>query len=156
MQRSPRGVGDVGCARSAPPDEAGGSGARTRRGHSRTWWRVAAIALPLLASSTAGRAEVAAPTAMPSASRAAAPPPQAAVVAQQEAESDARDGALEPTYPPRPPEPEPPAYDSRYLFALTRGVADSTLVPAAKAPLFLFTLPLDVVLLPFAAIAGLF
>ena len=30
------------------------------------------------------------------------------------------------------------------------------MVPAAKAPLFLLTVPLDLVLLPFAAIGGLF
>jgi hypothetical protein len=39
---------------------------------------------------------------------------------------------------------------------MTRGVADSTIHPAVKAPLFLFTIPLDIVLLPFAAIGGAF
>ena len=37
-----------------------------------------------------------------------------------------------------------------------RGVADSTIHPSVKAPLFLFTIPLDIVLLPFAAIGGAF
>jgi hypothetical protein len=39
---------------------------------------------------------------------------------------------------------------------MTRGVAASTMVPAAKAPLFVLALPLDIVFLPFAAIGGLF
>lgn len=47
-------------------------------------------------------------------------------------------------------------YNSEYIFALTRGLADSSMHPAGKVPLFIFTLPLDVVFLPFAAIAGLF
>lgn len=47
-------------------------------------------------------------------------------------------------------------YNSEYIFALTRGLADSSIHPAGKVPLFIFTLPLDVVFLPFAAIAGLF
>ncbi|MBK7972374.1 MAG: hypothetical protein IPK07_03520 [Deltaproteobacteria bacterium] len=47
-------------------------------------------------------------------------------------------------------------YNGEYIFALTRGLANSTMHPAGKVPLFIFTLPLDVVFLPFAAIAGLF
>lgn len=47
-------------------------------------------------------------------------------------------------------------YNSDYLFALTRGLANSTMHPAGKVPLFIFTLPLDVAFSPFAAIAGLF
>jgi hypothetical protein len=66
-----------------------------------------------------------------------------------------RDGELEPRYQPREPEPEP-AYNSEYLFAMTRGVANSTIHPAGQLPLFLFTVPLDIALLPFAAIGGLF
>jgi len=63
---------------------------------------------------------------------------------------------LEPRYKPVPP-PEPEGwYNSGYVFGLTRGVAGSTMVPAAKAPLFLLTIPLDIVILPFAAIGGLF
>jgi len=65
------------------------------------------------------------------------------------------DGDLEPRYQPREPQPEP-AYDSSYFFALSRTLADSTLVPAAKAPLFLLTIPIDVALLPIALIGGFF
>lgn len=64
-------------------------------------------------------------------------------------------GELQPRYQPVPPE-EPSWYNSTYVFALTRGVAGSTMVPAAKVPLYVFTVPLDLVLLPFAAIGGLF
>jgi hypothetical protein len=39
---------------------------------------------------------------------------------------------------------------------MTRTVAASTMVPAAKVPLFVLTVPLDIVFLPFAAIGGLF
>lgn len=47
-------------------------------------------------------------------------------------------------------------YNSDYLFALSRGLGDSPMHAAAKAPLFIFTVPLDIVLLPFAAIGGIF
>ncbi len=63
---------------------------------------------------------------------------------------------LEPRYQPSPPPPEQGWYNSSYIFALTRGVAGSTMVPAAKAPLYLLTLPLDIVLVPFAAVGGMF
>ncbi len=70
---------------------------------------------------------------------------------------------LEPRYEapaPGPPGPyneqEREHYNSDYLFGMTRGVANSTMVPALKAPLFLFTVPLDIVFLPFAAIGGFF
>jgi hypothetical protein len=62
---------------------------------------------------------------------------------------------LEPRYTPVPPEPKG-WYNDAYLFGMTRGVANSTLVPGVKAPLFLLTVPLDIVLLPFTAIAGCF
>jgi len=62
---------------------------------------------------------------------------------------------LQPRYEPVPPQPKS-WYNSEYLFAMTRGVADSTMVPAVKAPLFLLTVPFDVILLPFTAIAGCF
>jgi hypothetical protein len=62
---------------------------------------------------------------------------------------------LQPRYEPVPPQPKP-WYNDSYLFAMTRGVSNSTLVPAAKAPLYLLTVPVDLVLLPFAAIGGLF
>ncbi len=47
-------------------------------------------------------------------------------------------------------------YNSDYLFAMTRGVASSAITPAVKPLLFLFTVPLDIVLLPFTAIGGFF
>jgi hypothetical protein len=47
-------------------------------------------------------------------------------------------------------------YDSSYLFGMTKGVADSTMTPAFKPLVFLLTVPLDIVLLPFAAIGGFF
>lgn len=70
---------------------------------------------------------------------------------------------LEPAY--RAPDPGDPGpyneregrgYNSDYLFGLSRSLGRSTIVPAAKAPLFLFTVPLDIVFLPFAAIGGFF
>jgi hypothetical protein len=62
---------------------------------------------------------------------------------------------LEPRY--RPVEPEPQSwYNGSYIFGMTRSVAASTMVPAAKVPLFVLTVPLDIVFLPFAAIGGLF
>lgn len=62
---------------------------------------------------------------------------------------------LEPRYKPVEPE-EPSWYNSSYIFGMTRSVAGSTMVPAAKVPLFVLTVPLDIVFLPFAAIGGLF
>jgi len=62
---------------------------------------------------------------------------------------------LEPRYKPAPPE-EKSSYNSSYIFGMTRGLAASTIHPAAKAPLFLFTVPLDLVFFPFAAIGGFF
>ena len=47
-------------------------------------------------------------------------------------------------------------YNSDYMFGMSKGIADSTLVPALKAPIFLLTIPLDLVFLPFAAIGGFF
>jgi hypothetical protein len=52
------------------------------------------------------------------------------------------------------PSPEPGFYSTEYMFATTRSLANSKLVPAARAPLFLFTIPIDIGLLPIAAIAG--
>ena len=65
------------------------------------------------------------------------------------------EGQIEPRYQPREPVPEP-WYDSSYLFGMTRGVADSTIHPAGKVPLFVLTIPLDIAFLPFAAIGGFF
>ncbi len=62
---------------------------------------------------------------------------------------------LEPRYQPVPPQ-EKSWYNSSYLFGATRGVAGSTMVPAAKVSLFLLTVPFDLVTLPIAAIGGLF
>jgi hypothetical protein len=72
-----------------------------------------------------------------------------------EEESDSGSGALEPTYQPRPP-PEKEVYSTEYLFAITRAVADSTLVPAAQVPLYFLTVPTDIVFLPIELIAGFF
>ena len=70
-------------------------------------------------------------------------------------ESDAGTGRLEPTYQPMPP-PERQVYTTDYLFAITRAVADSTLVPAARVPLYVLTIPTDIALLPIELIAGFF
>lgn len=71
------------------------------------------------------------------------------------AEHGTEPGELRPRYTPVPPEEES-WYNAGYMFALTGSVARSTMSPALKAPLFVFTVPLDIVLLPFAAIGGLF
>ena len=47
-------------------------------------------------------------------------------------------------------------YNSQYIFGMTKGVAGSTLNPGLKPLVFLFTVPLDIVTLPFTAIAGFF
>lgn len=47
-------------------------------------------------------------------------------------------------------------YDSSYLFGMTKGVSHSSLTPALKPLVFLVTVPLDILLLPFAAIGGFF
>ena len=47
-------------------------------------------------------------------------------------------------------------YNSGYIFGMTKGVARSTLVPALKPVVALFTIPLDLAFLPFAAIMGFF
>ena len=72
-------------------------------------------------------------------------------------------GELEPRYPAPPPgrpgpynDQEREVYNTDYLFAATRALVKSTVVPAAKAPLFLLTVPVDIVCLPFAAIGGFF
>lgn len=77
------------------------------------------------------------------------PPPAA-----ESAEED-RPGGIEPRYQPREPEPEP-WYNGDYLFGMTRGVTNSTIHPAAQVPLLVLTIPLDIALLPFAAIGGFF
>ncbi len=62
---------------------------------------------------------------------------------------------LQPRYEPLPPEPEP-AYDASYIFGLTRGVTTSTMVVPVKVLLLPLSIPLDIALLPFAAIGGFF
>lgn len=47
-------------------------------------------------------------------------------------------------------------YNSEYLFAATRAVTDMDVSPALKVPLIPLTLVLDLVALPFEAVAGLF
>ena len=47
-------------------------------------------------------------------------------------------------------------YNADYLFAISRAVRDSTVPPAGKVFLFVPAIPLDIVMSPFAAIAGLF
>lgn len=65
------------------------------------------------------------------------------------------EGRLSPRYEPAPVQ-EPCWYNSSYLFGMTRGLAESTIHPAGKAPLFVLTVPLDILFLPFTAIGGLF
>ena len=45
---------------------------------------------------------------------------------------------------------------SEYIFGMTKAIRRSTLYPALKPAVWLVTIPLDIVLLPFAAIGGLF
>lgn len=47
-------------------------------------------------------------------------------------------------------------YTGQYIFGMTKGVMRSTLVPALKPVALLFTVPLDIAFLPFAAIGGFF
>ena len=76
-----------------------------------------------------------------------------AIVVAQAAGTEPR--PLEPRY--QPVQEEPPGwYNASYMFGMTRSVAQSTLSIGVKAPLFLLTVPCDIVLLPFAAIGGLF
>jgi len=84
--------------------------------------------------------------------RALAEPGQEVVVAQARG-TEPRE--LEPRYEPAPPE-EKSWYNSTYVFGLTRSVAYMPWSPAAKVPLFVFTIPLDIAILPFAAIGGFF
>lgn len=47
-------------------------------------------------------------------------------------------------------------YNTDYLFAMTKAVASGPITPFLKPLLFLLTVPLDIVTLPFTAIAGFF
>ncbi len=59
-------------------------------------------------------------------------------------------------YDDRPYEQRHRGYDDEYIFAATRGVADMDAPPYLKVPLFPLTVVLDVAILPFEVIAGLF
>jgi hypothetical protein len=48
------------------------------------------------------------------------------------------------------------SYNADYLFAISKAIRDSRVHPAGKVFLFIPAIPLDLVLSPFAAIAGLF
>jgi hypothetical protein len=78
-------------------------------------------------------------------------------VAQAEPETPQPDEQrpLEPRYQPREPLEEP-WYNTDYLMGMTRGVANSSIVPAGRVPLYVLTIPLDIVFLPFSLIAGFF
>jgi hypothetical protein len=102
--------------------------------------RTAAAALVVLLSVTAAPVVHANPADAP------------VVVAQEQGTVQ---GELRPRYEPVQPEPKS-SYNNQYLFGMTRGVAQSTIHPAAKVPLFVLTIPLDIVFLPFAAIGGFF
>jgi hypothetical protein len=107
--------------------------------------------VPLTAAATSG----AVTDADPLVERGAATRMLLAQADEDASEASAAEGRLEPRYQPREPEPKS-WYNSSYLFGMTRGVANSTMVPAAKLPLFVLTVPLDIAFLPFAAIGGLF
>ncbi len=46
-------------------------------------------------------------------------------------------------------------YSTEYIFGMTKGVMRSTLTPVLKPAALIFTVPLDIAFLPFAALAGL-
>ena len=71
------------------------------------------------------------------------------------AQAGTEPGELDPRYHPVEPEPQG-FYNGSYIFGITRALTDSTIAPAGKAPLFLFTIPLDLALLPIAVIGGFF
>ena len=106
----------------------------------------------LLVALVAAESSAASPTESASSSKIAKPE-----VFAQANETPETDGSrpLEPRYQPSEPL-EKSWYNSNYLFGMTRGIANSTLAPGAKVPIFLLTVPLDIICLPFAAIGGLF
>ncbi len=86
----------------------------------------------------------------------ATPAKPAAPDAVQLAQANQRDPRpLEPRYEPVPPQPRS-SYNDEYIFAATKGVAHSTMIPAAKVSLYPLTVILDIVILPFAVIGGFF
>ena len=64
-------------------------------------------------------------------------------------------GTLRPTHEPMPPRAKP-LYTTDYLFAVTRSITESTMVPAAQVPLVFLAVPIDIAFLPIEAIAGFF
>jgi hypothetical protein len=72
-----------------------------------------------------------------------------------ESQAGSESGTLQATHEPMPPPPKK-IYTTDYLFAVTRSVTESTLVPAAQVPLVFLTIPVDVAFLPIEAIAGFF
>jgi hypothetical protein len=103
-------------------------------------------------------AQIATPVVVPSAEATATQTElaQTRLLAQADADtSEDRGGRLESRYAPREPEKKS-WYNGSYIFGITRSVAGSTISPAGKAPLFVLTVPLDLAILPFAIIGGLF
>ncbi|MFO0691551.1 MAG: hypothetical protein U0900_22835 [Myxococcota bacterium] len=130
---------------------------QTRRGARRGAAAGLAVLLMAGASGIPGRAAAAAAAA----DDVDATPEAGPIVLAQDGGTTPRE--LEPRYPaPDPGKPGPyneqerEIWNGDYVFGMSRSLARSTIVPAAKAPLFLFTVPLDVVFLPFALIGGFF
>ena len=63
---------------------------------------------------------------------------------------------LQPRYEPEQPRRSHNSYNDEYIFGITRGVADSTMHPAAKIFIFPLTVPFDIVFFPFEVMAGFF
>lgn len=122
-----------------------------------------AAALAVLGTTGSGFATTTDVSARPSADRVAATGPSSLRTPvpvepslyrlAQAAETESRE--LQPRYEPVPPQPKS-SYNSSYIFGMTKDLAASTIAPAGKAPLFLLTVPLDIVLLPFTIIGGFF
>ncbi len=53
-------------------------------------------------------------------------------------------------------DPVDQTWTGRHIFSLTRGLSRSALKPVVRAPLYLVTVPVDVVLLPWTALLGFF
>ena len=103
-------------------------------------------------------------TAEPAAAAAApapvAPAPADASVVASDEEVAAVYGSMPADDPSRHPRLDTPTrpwrYDDRYLFQLTRGLDEEQLSTTAEVACMVGTVPVDVVTLPAAAIAGLF
>ena len=109
--------------------------------------------------------------ALPGSALAEDPEPAAAPAPMAEAEVEtsnvASDEQVSAVYgakpsedPDRYPELDTPTkpwrYDNRYLFQLTRGLGDLGLATWERVTCMVGTVPVDVVVLPVAAVAGLF